>query len=102
LLARNRPPAPLAARALNTLVAAYAAKAGLPEDRRSPHVLRHTFCALLADRGHGLEVIAELAGHADLRTTKGYVEVSAQRRAAAMHDTFSPRSRRGQLAAPDA
>jgi site-specific recombinase XerD len=100
-LARNRSPGPLSPRALNTLVAAYAAKAGLPADRRSPHVLRHTFCSLLADRGHGLEVIAELAGHADLRTTKGYVHVSVRRRAAAVHDTFSAGSRREQLASPD-
>jgi integrase/recombinase XerD len=100
-LARNRPPAALAPRAINTLVAAYAAKAGLPENRCSPHVLRHTFCGLLADRGHGLEVIAELAGHADLRTAKGYVHVSVGRRAAAVHDTFSAGSRRGQLASTD-
>jgi len=86
--------------ALNQLVAAYAAKAGLPEDRRTPHVLRHTFCTLLADCGHGLEVIAELAGHADVRTTKGYVHVSAQRRSAAVHDTFSPTTTQTQLTDP--
>lgn len=96
-LARNRPPAPLAPRALNQLVAAYAAKAGLPEDRRTPHVLRHTFCTLLADRGHGLEVIAELAGHADVRTTKGYVSVTAQRRSAVVHDTFGSSTTERQL-----
>ena len=65
-LARNRPPEPLVPRALNKLVAAYAEPAGLPEDRRTP-VLRHTFCTLLADGGQGLEVIAELAGHDDVR-----------------------------------
>ena len=87
-LARNRPPEPLVPRALNKLVGAYAERAGLPEDRRTPHVLRHTFCTLLADGGQGLEVIAELAGHADVRTTKGYVSVSSERRARAVRETF--------------
>jgi len=76
-------------RALNKLVAAYAERAGPPEDRRTPHVLRHTFCTLLADGGQGLEVIAELAGHADVRTTKGYVSVSSERRARAVRETFA-------------
>ncbi len=88
-LARNRPSGPLVPRALNKLVAAYAERAGLPEDRRTPHVLRHTFCTLLADGGQGLEVIAELAGHADVRTTKGYVSVSSERRARAVRETFA-------------
>jgi integrase len=87
-LARNRSPEPLVPRGLNKLVGAYAERAGLPEDRRTPHVLRHTFCTLLADGGQGLEVIAELAGHADVRTTKGYVSVSSERRARAVRETF--------------
>jgi integrase len=100
-LARNRPPGPLAPRALNKLVDAYAEQAGLPEDRRTPHVLRHTFCTLLADGGQGLEVIAELAGHADVRTTKGYVSVSSERRARAVRETFeTDRGSRGQLLEP--
>ena len=101
-LARNRPPEPLVPRALNKLVGAYAERAGLPEDRRTPHVLRHTFCTLLADGGQGLEVIAELAGHADVRTTKGYVSVSSERRARAVRETFEAnRGSRGQLLEPE-
>jgi integrase/recombinase XerD len=94
-LPRNRPPGPLRPRAVNSLVERYAKRAGLPEDRRTPHVLRHTFCTMLAESGAGLEVVAELAGHADLRTTKGYVTVSPARRASAVHDTFAadPQSR---------
>lgn len=40
---------------------------------------------LLADSGADLEVIAELAGHADVLTTKGFVSVPPARRAAAVH-----------------
>ena len=34
---------------------------------------------LLAETGVGLEVIAELAGHADIRTTKRYGQVNQHR-----------------------
>lgn len=34
------------------------------------------------------------------RTTKGYVSVSAQRRAAAIHDTFGPSTTQTQLTDP--
>jgi site-specific recombinase XerD len=36
-----------------------------------------------------LEVIAELAGHVDLRTTKLYVKVIDQRRQVAIHQAFN-------------
>jgi len=57
-LARNRPPEPLVPRALNKLVAAYAERAGLPEDRRTParpaaHLLHATRRRRPGARGHG-------------------------------------------------
>jgi integrase/recombinase XerD len=61
------------------VVARHAEAAGLPEDRRSPHVLRHTFCTHLADAGADTAVIRELAGHADIRTTTIYTAVNAAR-----------------------
>jgi len=64
-LARNRPPEPLVPRALNKLVAVYAERAGLPEDRRTPHVLRHTFCTRLADGGQGLDVVEAVVSAGD-------------------------------------
>jgi len=45
------------------------------------HTLRHTFCTMLAERGVALEVIRELAGHVDVRTTQIYVDVTDQRKA---------------------
>jgi len=38
-----------------------------------------------------LEVIAELAGHSDVRTSRQYVDVSADRRAHAITRTFETR-----------
>ena len=61
------------------IVAGYEAAAGLAEDRRSPHVLRQTFCTALANAGVDVGVIRELAGHADIRTTTIYTAVDHER-----------------------
>lgn len=75
----GQPSRPLGTRDIARIVARYATAAGLPEDRRSPHVLRHTFCTQLAYSGADTAVIRELAGHADIRTTTIYTAVSDAR-----------------------
>jgi len=75
----GQPPRPLGTRDIARIVARYATAAGLPEDRRSPHVLRQTFCTHLADSGADTAIIRELAGHADIRTTTIYTAVSDAR-----------------------
>jgi len=75
----GRGPRSLTVRDITRIVAHHAEAAGLPDDRRSPHVLRHTFCTHLADSGQPIEVIRELAGHADIRTTTIYTDVDEQR-----------------------
>jgi site-specific recombinase XerD len=75
----GNPPQPLTVRDINRIVARHAAAAGLPEDRRSAHVLRHTFCTNLAEGDTPVEVIRDLAGHADIRTTTIYTDVSPER-----------------------
>ncbi len=40
------------------------------------HILRHTFCSHLAMRGAPARAIQELAGHADLATTRRYMHLS--------------------------
>ena len=78
-LPRTGEPGPLSTRDVARIVARQALAADLPEDRRSPHVLRHTFCTQLADAGADSAVIRELAGHADIRTTTVYTAVSTAR-----------------------
>jgi len=78
-LPRGGPPGPLSTRDIARIVARHAAAADLPDDRRSPHVLRHTFCTHLADAGTDTAVIRELAGHADIRTTTVYTAVNPAR-----------------------
>jgi len=65
----------LSVRDVARIVARHAESAGLPEDRRSPHVLRHTFCTHLADADVPIDVIRQLAGHADIRTTTIYTHI---------------------------
>jgi integrase/recombinase XerD len=77
-------PEPISAGAVGDIVAKHAAAAGVREDRRTAHALRHTFCTMLAERGVALEVIRALAGHVDVRTTQVYVDVTEQRKADAI------------------
>lgn len=44
------------------------------------HVLRHTFCSRLAERGASIHVIKELAGHSSIDTTARYVHLGANER----------------------
>jgi integrase/recombinase XerD len=77
---RSAHPEAISASAVGDIVLKHAAGAGVREDRRTAHALRHTFCTMLAERDVALEVIRELAGHVDVRTTQIYVDVSDQRK----------------------
>jgi len=61
--------AALTVRALHRAVASQGARAGLSV---TPHVLRHTFVTRLVRRGVDLPLVAELAGHRSLETTRRY------------------------------
>lgn len=58
-------------------------RAGLP-GKGGLHILRHTFCSLLAMRGAPAKAIQELAGHQNLTTTLRYMHLSPMAREGAI------------------
>lgn len=70
----------LTSRAVHRTVAASSRAAGFPA---SPHTLRHTYVTRLVRRGVDLPLVAELAGHRSLDTTRRYaLPTQADREAA--------------------
>jgi len=79
----NRSTARLSARSIDAAVRQIAHSAKL---QASPHVLRHTCLTSLVRKGYDLVLVADVAGHRRLDSTRRYTRASAQDRAKAMHD----------------
>jgi len=67
-----------------SIVRRYLELAGIDKGKRGPHILRHTFCTRLHQKGVGPFTIKELAGHKSLDTTMRYVKIENKEQAEAV------------------
>lgn len=79
---------PLNEKTLQKAFDKYAKKAKLGRSV-SPHVLRHNFATMAAENGMSVFHLQKLLGHAEIATTRKYVQLSAES-VAEQHARFSP------------
>ena len=93
-LFRGRVGAPMRPEAIGDLVAAASRRAGLAT-AVTPHQLRHAFGSNAADAGCGIDVVADLLGHASVSSWQVYLHPDPARLRAAVDAVPSPRERAG-------
>ena len=72
---------PITRQMLDLLMKKYGAAAGLPEDLRHMHTLKHTCATHLMDRGFNVEQVQDWIGHANIQNTMIYAKITNGRRA---------------------
>ena len=93
-LFRGRVGAPVRPGAIGDLLAAASRRAGLAA-AVTPHQLRHAFGSNAADAGCGIDVVADLLGHASVSSSQVYVHPDPARLRAAVDAVPSPREQAG-------
>jgi len=66
------------------IVRRYLKLAGIDKGKRGPHILRHTFCTRLHQKGAGPFTIKDLAGHKSLNATMRYIRIENKEQAEAI------------------
>ena len=86
--------APMRPDAIGELLAAASRRAGLVRAIR-PHQLRHAFASNAADAGCGIDVVADLLGHASVSSSQVYLHPDPGRLRAAVDLVPSPLEQAG-------
>ena len=86
--------APMRPDAIGELLTAASRRAGLPVPVR-PHQLRHAFGSNTADAGCGIDVVADLLGHASVSSSQVYLHPDPGRLRAAVDRVPSPLEQAG-------
>ena len=86
--------APMRPGAVGDLLAAASRRAGLAA-AVTPHQLRHAFGSSAADAGCGIDVVADLLGHASVSSSQVYLHPDPARLRAAVDAVPSPREQAG-------
>ena len=89
-LFRGKLGAPMRPDAIGEMMAAASRRAGLDIAVR-PHQLRHAFGSNIVDAEVGIDVVADLLGHAAVSSSAGYLHADASRLRAAVDAVPSPR-----------
>ena len=66
------------------IVRRYLNLAGINKGKQGSHLLRHTFCTRLHQKGVGPFTIKDLAGHKSLNTTMRYINIEDKEQAEAL------------------
>ena len=66
------------------LIRKYLKLADIEKGKRGPHILRHTFCTRLHQKGVAPFTIRDLAGHKSLNTTMRYIRIENKEQAEAV------------------
>jgi site-specific recombinase XerD len=86
--------APIRPDAVGELMTAASRRAGLPQPV-SAHRLRHAFASNVLDAGGGIDVLADLLGHASVSSSQVYAHPDPSRLRAAVDAVPTPREQAG-------
>lgn len=74
---------PISRKRIFALFEEYARKAKLPDEKRHPHVLRHSIATHLLESGQNMEMVQDWLGHTYITSTQIYGKITDRRRSEA-------------------